>query len=148
MPKDRYLLIVKDTDCMLSNIINIFGNTYEVDATILVILVLSFKLYINNTATAIDYKRTFVSIPGEITILVIGFLLSDMITNESDTSTGQRLFTGILISLLVLVIQIAWEKDICNKLTNLGRNSKWKILVMYAVSVALYLIALKGGFGK
>ena len=148
MPKDRYLLIVKDTDCMLSNIINILGNTYEVDATILVILVLSFKLYINNTATAIDYKRTFVSIPGEITILVIGFLLSDMITNESDTSTGQRLFTGILISLLVLVIQIAWEKDICNKLTNLGRNSKWKILVMYAVSVALYLIALKGGFGK
>lgn len=133
---------------ILKNIVNISWNTYEIDATILVILVLLFKLYINRKATAIDYKRMFVSIPGEITFLVLGFLLSNMVTKISDSTSGQKNFTGILISLFVLVLQIAWEKDIDDKLSDMDYSVILKLSIMYIASVILYLAALKGGFGE
>lgn len=126
-----------------------FWGTYEGGATLLVILVLLFKLYINRKATLIDYKKMFVSIPSEITFLVIGFLLSDLVTTASDAVNGQNNYNGILIALVVLVIQIACEKDVNDKLAGkLSLGVKLIILIMYVSCIVLYIWVLRGGLSK
>lgn len=131
----------------ISNIIGAcfsFLDTYEGNATLLVLIVLLFKLYINHTATAIDYKKMFVSIPAEITFLVLGFLLSNLISSQPND--GENWLTGILVSLVVLTLQIAAEKYIDDKMSGkLGFRRILLIVVMYIASVLLYGYALFGG---
>lgn len=131
---------------ILNIVQNIFAffNSYEGNATLLVLIVLLFKLYINRKATAIDHKRMFVSIPAEVTFLVLGFLLSEMVS--STNGQGDNFLTGILLSLLVLIVQIAVEKYIDDKLS--GRlGVGWILLItfMYILSIILYVYALFGG---
>lgn len=137
---------------VIINIINAFSDfwgTYEGGATLLVILVLLFKLYVNRKATLIDYKKMFVSIPSEITFLVVGFLLSDLVTAASDADNGQNNYNGILIALVVLVIQIACEKEVNDKLAGkLSLGVKLMILIMYVSCIVLYIWVLRGGLSK
>ena len=126
-----------------------FWDTYKGGATLLVILVLLFKLYINRRASAIDYKKMFVSIPSEITFLVVGFLLSDLVSASSDAVNGQINFNGILVALVVLVVQIALEKDIDDKLAGRLRFGViLRILIMYVSCIVLYIWVLGGGSSK
>ena len=55
--------------------IQVFLSTYmyEIIATLLVVLILLLKLFINNKATSIDVKKILVSIPGEIIFWFWGF---------------------------------------------------------------------------
>ena len=134
--------VIKDT----INTFLAFWNTYEGGATLLVILVLLFKLYINRKATSIDYKKMFISIPSEITFLVVGFLLSDLATAAANADNGKNYFNGILVALVMLVIQIAWEKDINDRLAgSLSFGVILKILIMYTSCIILYIMALSGG---
>lgn len=126
-----------------------FWGTYEGGATLLVVLVLLFKLYINRRATSIDHKKMFVSIPSEITFLVVGFLLSDLVAATPNAVNGQTNFNGILVALVVLVVQIAWEKDIDDKLAGRLRFGViLRILIMYASCIILYIWTLRGGLSK
>ncbi len=119
-----------------------FWNTYEGIATIWVIIALAAKLFINNRATILDYKKMVIAIPGEITFLVLGFLLSDMISNSLN---GAKNITGITVCLLVFIFQLAIERIIKDKLSSLSHGIIFAIIAMYITSIWLYLSTILGG---
>lgn len=131
------------------NAINIFLNTYvatyEGIATVLIVFVIFLKLAINRRITIIQFKKTVVSIPSEITFLLIGFLFS-AIVGLSDTTKLKLLVVYVIILLFILVIQYALERVLDDKL-----SGKWKwyirlcILFMYALSIISYIIIVFGG---
>lgn len=117
---------------------------YEIIATLLVVLVLLLKLFINNKATSIDVKKILVSIPGEITFLVLGFLMSDMISNAS--VVANECLIEIIIALILLVSHYAFERYVSDKLSG---TIRWKIkigiILMYLFSFAFYGFTVYGG---
>ena len=89
-----------------------FFSTTEGITTSLVVLVLLLRLFINRKTTKLHYKKLLISIPSEITFLVVGFLLSKAITiqaigttvQESDTTQNIKpTMGGIVLSLIILV---------------------------------------------
>ncbi len=131
------------------NMLKIFLQTYvatgEGLATLLVVFVMLLKLFINRKATAIHYKKTIISIPSEIFSLVVGFLISSML-KTSIPSEKEFLFTIFIIVLIVLVFQYAAERELNDKLSGKLKFSiiLW-ILVMFIVSIVLYIIIVFGG---
>lgn len=119
-----------------------FWDTYEGIATLAVIIVLLFKLFINRAATALDFKKLCISIPGEITFLVFGFHLSHLVALDNNV----RNVTGIFTCLIALIIQIAIEKYSDDKLGGkLTWSTKGLIFMMYCISFYLYFNVLVGG---
>ncbi|MDE5802331.1 MAG: hypothetical protein K2I22_05370 [Lachnospiraceae bacterium] len=127
-----------------------FWDTYIVSnegiTTLLVILILLLKLYVNRRAEAIDYKKMLVSIPGEIIFLVLGFQMSCMIENETKNNSNSVYVSGIVFSLILLVIQYALEKWTEDKLSgNVESKVKVRILIMYILAIFTYFETIYGG---
>ena len=139
---------------MVNNIINnssIIWDKYVVSyeglATLLTILVITLKLLINRKVTILHFKKTVVSVPSEITFLVIGFLLSTMVSDNCKEIQDIKDIMGIiLISFLIIIAQYALERSLDNKLSG---KIKIKclacIISMYIVSVTLYCVVVFGG---
>ena len=119
--------------------------SYEGIATLLLILVISLKLFINRSITDLHLKKTFVSIPSEITFLLIGFLMSAIVADTRQENL-KLLMVNVLVALIVLVIQYALERWLDDKLSG---KIKWNIWIcigfMYTVSIILYKIIVFGG---
>lgn len=114
-------------------------------ATLLIILAIALKLLINRKVTKLHFKKMLVSIPSEITFLVIGFLLSTMIT-EAYTKGIRAIMAMIVIALFVIVIQYALERYLDDKLSGkLGFGRWFCVIVMCAMSIILYYIVVFGG---
>ena len=119
-----------------------FWSTYEGIATIWVIIALAAKLFVNNRATSLDYKKMIIAIPGETTFLVLGFLLSDMISNSLNETKN---ITGITVCVLVFIFQLAVERIIIDKLSDINFGIVIGIIAMYIISILLYLNAIFWG---
>ena len=126
-----------------------FVVSYEGIATLFVIFMLFLKLLVNRRATAIDRKQMIVSIPSEITFLVIGFIISNIIKNKSQLLSDMRMESNIaivVISLIILVIQYALERFMDDKLSGkLSAQIKIIIPLMYIASIVLYVKVVYGG---
>lgn len=114
-------------------------------STLLVALILILKLYINNAATTLQKKALVVSFPSELTVLIMGFLISATIS-DTPNENPIALIALIIISLLLLVLLYASERDLENQLSG---NWSWKIsgkvILMYFFSIFLYIIVVFGG---
>lgn len=138
--------------CFIDNIINFFS-TLEGITTALIVLVLLLKLYINRKTTSLHHKKLFISIPSEITFLVVGFLLSKAITIQTTSTTLRKTDTtpnktigGIVVSLIILVVQYAFERWLDDKISgkvNIGLKAL--IGLMYIISIVLYIVVVFGG---
>ncbi len=114
-------------------------------ATLLIILAIILKLFINRRVTKRHFKRMIVSIPSEITFLVIGFLLSTSI-REGYTKDFRDNMALIVMTLIILIIQYALERYLDNKLSgNIGIRRWICVALMYAMSIILYYIVVFGG---
>lgn len=130
---------------IIKNFVNTYITSYESIATLLIILVMILKLTINRKITDIHFKKTVISIPSEITFLLIGFLISALVGLKDKTKLN-TLVAYFIILLIVLVTQYALERWLDDKL---GGILKWNILlcicIMYCVSVLFYIIIVFGG---
>lgn len=118
-----------------------FWNTYEALATLLLILIMLLKIFINDKVTTLRFKKMFVSFPSEIVFLVIGFLFSDMIsTRENEINKTNLIVVNIIIALIILVILYAIEKWLDDKLSGkLKKSVIVTIVLMYFFSITLYI---------
>lgn len=119
--------------------------SYEGVATLLIILVILLKLFINRNVTKLHLKKTVVSIPSEITFLLIGFLMSAIVADTKQNNL-ELLMVHVLWALIVLVIQYALERWLDDKLSG---KIKWNIRLyicgMYVASIILYKLIVFGG---
>lgn len=121
-----------------------FLSTQEGEATIFLVIVLLLKLFVNIKATALDFKKMIVTIPSEVTILVIGFLMSYIVAPTE--SSGDIAFPLMQISLVVLILQLAVEKYVDDKLSGkVGFGRSCLIAIMFWISIGLYIYVLFGG---
>lgn len=113
--------------------------------TLLVILTIALKLLINRQVTMLHLKKMLVSFPGELTFLVLGFLLSSMIS-ESKTSNNRSNMALIVVALIALIIQYAIERYLDDKLSGRVKFGRLiGILLMYVMSICLYVKVVFGG---
>lgn len=114
-------------------------------ATILILFIIVLKLLINQRVTKLHFKKTIVSIPSEITFLVVGFLLSAVLgKHEIDDIRG--IIATIWISLVLLVIQYALERYLDDKLSGNWDIVVWGcVIFMYVSTVILYGAVVFGG---
>lgn len=137
---------------MWNNIITFLSmvwNTYIISdeglATLLIVLAIALKLFINRNVTKLHFKEMVISIPSEITFLVIGFLLSAMV-RETYNNGIRAIMALIVISLIIIIFQYAMERYLDNKLSgNIGFFSWICIIIMCALSIFLYYIVVIGG---
>lgn len=114
-------------------------------ATLLIVLAISLKLFINHRVTKLHFKKMLVSLPSEITFLVMGFLLSAMV-REPYNDDIRTIMAIIVFALLILILQYAFERYLDDKLGGEIRFWNWVLIVaMYAASVILYSIVVFGG---
>ena len=114
-------------------------------ATLLVILAITLKLLINHKVTKLHFKKMLVSVPSEITFLVMGFLLSAMIA-ETYTKGTKKIVAAIVIALIFLAIQYALEQHLDDKLSGEFSVKIWIcVIIMYAMSVVMYHMVVFGG---
>ena len=114
-------------------------------ATLLVAMAVSLKLLINRKVTKLCFKKMIVSIPGEITFLIVGFLLSSMM-KKTDVLGVRVVMAMILIAIIVLIIQYALERYLDSRLSGKIKVNSWlSIVIMYAMSIWLYYTVVFGG---
>ena len=119
-------------------------STEEGEAAVFVAIVLLLRLFVNIEATAIDFKKMVVTIPSEITILAIGILMPRIVSPMRNH--GDSAFPLMLISLAVLIIQVAVEKSVSDKLSGkIGLGRLCLIVFMFVMSFVLYDYVLFGG---
>lgn len=114
-------------------------------STIVVVLVMILKLYINNQATALNKKTLAVSIPSEITVLVVGFLISAAIADDANKDSS-TIIAFIIISLIILILQYSSERFLEGKLSGTWNWRTWtRVVLMYVVSCVWYMVVVFGG---
>ena len=127
----------------IKNFFQTYLATDEVIATLLIIFVIILKFFVNKRATAIDYKKMIVSLPSEIYSLIVGFLLSSLISNVEESKT---IMAAIIIVLIFLVLQYAAERWLNDKLSGKLKPGIFIcILLMYVISFLAYIIVVFGG---
>lgn len=125
---------------------NTYITSYEGIATILIILIMLLKVLINQKASALNFKKMLVSLPGELVFLVMGFLFSDMISSNRGETDDNSLIASIVIALIILVIQYALERWLDDKLSgSLKKYILFIIVLMYLVSIGFYICTVYGG---
>ena len=134
----------------LLNALKSFWGTYVVSyegiATIVIVLIMLLKVLINQKASALNFKKMLVAFPGELVFLVMGFLLSDMISSTSTGTSENNLVASIIIALIILVIQYALERWLDDKLSGkLAVGIMILIVIMYAVAIGFYIGIIFGG---
>lgn len=128
---------------MMAKLIS-FLSTEEGEATVFVVIVLLLRLFVNIKATAIDIKKMLVSIPSEIMILAIGILMPRIVS--SDQKSEESAFPLMLVSLVFLILQVALEKHVDDKLSGrIGFGITCLIVLMFLMSIFLYHYVLFGG---
>lgn len=106
--------------------------------------IIYLKLYTNNKLTPIQMKELVVSIPGEIEILSIGFVISDIYSDESIDYA----FIGLLTLLLFAFSnQLKTERNIHDQLIG---DWDWvllaKVVGLYLLGLSLFaLVLIRGG---
>lgn len=114
-------------------------------STLLVALIIYLKLYVNNTATTLQKKSLVVSFPSELTVLIMGFLISATISNTPDKN-HIALIVLVIISLLLLVHLYASERYLENQLSGSWSWKIWgRVILMYIFSISLYITVVLGG---
>lgn len=112
-------------------------------ATILLFLALYLKLYINNKAGAIDFKKMMVSVPGEIVLLLLGFHMSAMIAGDIEP-INYIVWTMILF--LALAFEYKSDRQCQDKIAGDLPKKTWvRIIIMYAIALLLYYAVVIGG---
>ena len=130
-------------------IIGVFWNfliSTEGRAILLTLAAIGLKLGFNCTITSLRTKETVISLPGEITLLVIGFLMS---AKMSVTNNSGIIQTIGLLAVIMLMVQYGLERylDNSNRLSGRWKISTWfLVLTMYLISVVLYAVVVFGGF--
>lgn len=119
---------------------------YEGATTLLVFFILYLKLHLGREALPIDRKEMIISIPAEITILVLGFQLSNIINIPLYKSSNGRNMAEIICSLIFLGFQVVSEREIKDKLSGeLESKVVLKIIFMFLLSMCLYVYVIYGG---
>ena len=114
-------------------------------ATLLIVFALSLKLFINQKVTKLHFKKMLVSLPSEISFLVLGFLLSALV-RETYNHSIRTISAIIVIALFVIIVQYAVERYLSDKLGGRISFLKWVLIVaMYAISIILYSAVVFGG---
>ena len=131
------------------NIMDMVWETYILSdeglATLLIIFVIVLKLLINQRITILHLKKTIITIPSEITFLVVGFLLSSLITKYYKKDI-RALIAMIMAALIGLIIQYALERVLDDKLSGKWKCTTWfGVIFMYFISIVLYIIIVFGG---
>jgi len=120
--------------------------SHEIQSTLLVVLIMLLKLFVNNRATELQKKMVFVSIPGEITVLIVGFLMSANVTNNPDQNNTD-ISPLILISFILLIWLYVSERYLEDKLSGNWSLRTWgRVILMFVFSGALfYFVVFLGG---
>ena len=114
-------------------------------STCLVAFVMLLKLFVNNKATTLQKKTLAVSIPGELTVLIMGFLISSAVSDDTSKDYLSILFL-IIFSLILLVILYALERSLEDQLIGKWNLKVWmKIIFMYILGGGFYLLVVFGG---
>lgn len=114
-------------------------------ATLLILFAIALKLLINRKVTKLLFKKMLVSLPSEISFLVIGFLLSALV-RETYSNGTRAIMAIIVIALFILVVQYALERYLDDKLSGTISFLNWvTIIFMYVMSLSLYCIVVFGG---
>lgn len=126
---------------------SLFGKLCSVEgiSTLAVVLVLLLKLLINNNATALQLKALLLSIPSELTVLIVGFLISSLISTPTTTDNA-TVVVLLIYSLIQLVVQYASERSLEKRISGSWTLSIWlSVLLMYFFSIGLYTLVVFGG---
>lgn len=136
---------VKDFGDMLISILKQYVISDEGLATILIIFAIILKLLINQKITRLQFKKTIVAVPSEITFLVIGFVLSSILSKQYIKNI-RGLIAIIVIALVILVIQYALERYLDDKLSGSWSGGIWSLVIcMYVLTIILYGVVVFGG---
>lgn len=112
------------------------------ELTAFCILTIFLKLLINREATELDHMETVFSIPGEITILVAGFILSQ---EDSGNGNNNRILI-LMVLLIILVFQLCSERSEAKKFSDgWTKELKKRFLLMLFLSVVTYGFVVLGG---
>ena len=123
-----------------------YVTSYEGIATMLVIAIMLLKFLINQKASSLKFKKMLVSVPGELVVLVLGFLLADMINDNRAGTSDNSQMASIVIALIILIIEYALERWLDDKLSGSVEKKIWVICgLMYLVSIGFYVCTVFGG---
>ena len=128
--------------------LNLSISNDQLVATLLIVLVMLLKLFINEKVTENQFKKLVVSIPSEVVVLCIGFLFSANISKSLSGMGQSNDIISILIpvALILVVCLYAAEKALDGKLSGTWNRKIWfSVVVMYIFSIALYVVVVFGG---
>lgn len=128
--------------------LNLTISNEQLVATLLIVLVMLLKLFINEKVTENQFKKLVVSIPSEVVVLCIGFLFSANISKSLSGAGQSDDIISILIpvALILVVCLYAAEKTLDGKLSGTWNWRIWlSVVVMYIFSFALYVVVVFGG---
>ena len=110
----------------------------EAVATIAIFFALMIKLVTSSEETTLRLKKTFISIPSEISFLVCGFLLS-LLSTAPNTADARGGLSVLLFTLTVIVLQCRIEHYLNDKLSGRFKFLQWFwTLFTYGISLLLY----------
>lgn len=143
--REEIVVAVKDFGNMLISVLKQYATSDEGIATILILFVIILKLLINQQVTALHFKKSVVAVPSEITFLVIGFVLSSILSKQYTNNIRGHIAT-IVMALVILVIQYAVERYLDDKLSgNWSASIRIWVICMYVLTIILYGAVVFGG---
>lgn len=123
---------------------NIFSSE-EILSTLIAVVVILLKLFINNKATKLQRKALFVSLPGEIEILAVGFIISSTI-NVADQTVLVTRMSLVFICFIFLIIQFASERALESSLSGQWHfGTLFAVSLLYAIAIAMFYLVVFGG---
>ena len=115
------------------------NNAYAIPTLVAVVTIIC-KLFINNQVSALDIKECIIELPCEISILALGFNVS-YISICADQYTNAAV--GFLfMSLVAFMLDCAFAKSLINKLNRITLGSAIVIVLEYVIGIFSYFAAV------
>ena len=132
---------------MIQDRINAFmrivsAHSSEILATIATVFVIMLKFFVNREVTVRHTRELWISVPGELTVLTLGFLLSAL--KESGQSVE---FVAILIFIVLglYILECVLERSLSKKLSGSWGRGGLFLFFMYMFSILFYIMIVFGG---
>lgn len=107
--------------------------------TLIALLAMSIKLFVNKKVCVLDLKKCFIELPCEILVLSIGFVISDV----SNMGAGQKSYIDLFTVLILMVIDAAVIAFLEEKVANLKKLHMVVLILTYGLAFLAYVISIR-----
>lgn len=130
----------------IGNIIAISISAEYLLPTLIAIVVMAIKLFINNRVCAMELKKCIIEMPCEILVLALGFAISNMSNYAGNEYTVPLvLLFQVIIMLIFTAAIINYLKDKIAKFNGFHISASVLTYAMALYSYAISVAALVGG---